>query len=319
MHDTIIFHIFYFNFRRDVCNMPANYGKEFPEAAAGTGANAVPASSPMKLIELEWTVQRYTYWENKREFVLETDVYPFWCLFAVESGSFSYGIGESKGTAGSGSFVLCPPSTPFRRSMSTPVLTFHFVLLSWKEPYPAFASAENNDNGGARLPVLIAPGNRQRLFDTFDKWRRIDSLSVPGRLPLLGHYWNDIWKTWCLEHSDAQHPRDGTRNEDELMNRAARRLEEQCAEPFGVKELAHELGLSSVQLIRRFRAAYRMTPGDYLTGLRMERACRLLRETRMTVEQIAASCGYATGYYLSRLFTSRIGVAPSEYRRRHRV
>jgi AraC-like DNA-binding protein len=204
--------------------------------------------------------------------------------------------------------------------MTTSTLTFHYVLLSRKEPHAAVVEDdEGRGNASSRLPVMFTPDNRQRLFDTFDKWRRIDTLSFPDRLLLIGHYWNDIWKTWCLERSEAHHSRDGAHSEDELMLRAAKRLEEQCAEPFGVKELADELGLSSVQLIRRFRSAYRTTPGDYLTGLRMERACRLLRETRMTVEQIAGSCGYATGYYLSRLFTSRIGVAPSEYRRRHRV
>lgn len=290
------------------------------EGNAQSDAGVRFAPSPLRLIELEWSVQDYTYWENKREFVMPADVYPHWCLFAVESGSFSYGIGESKGTAGSGSLVLCPPSVAFIRTMTTSTLTFHYVLLSRKEPNAAgVEDDEGRGDTSLRLPVMFTPDNRQRLFDTFDKWRRINTLSVPDQLSLIGHYWNDIWKTWCLERSEANPPRDDAHSKDEWMLRAAKRLEEKCAEPFGVKELADELGLSSVQLIRRFRSAYRTTPGDYLTGLRMERACRLLRETRMTVEQIAGSCGYATGYYLSRLFASRIGVAPSEYRRRHRV
>lgn len=286
-----------------------------------SGAPGSP-SPPQRLIGLEWSLHDYTYWENKREFAMKSDVYSLWCLFAVERGSFSYEIGEAKGTAGGGSLVLCPPSVPFGRRMASADLSFHFVLLSWQECEPTADANTRRERepGGANpeLPVMFTPDDRRRLFDTFDKWKRIDALAPSDRLRLLGHYWNDIWKTWCLERSAAGYPNDMF-VEDDLMLLAARRLEERCAAPFGVKELAAELGLSSVQLIRRFRASYRMTPGDYLTGLRLTRACRLLRETSMTVEQIAGSCGYATGYYLSRLFASRIGVAPSEYRRRHRV
>lgn len=288
-----------------------------PDSAASAGS---PRPASLKLAEPAWYVLSYNYWESKREFLLPVDTYPTWCLFAVEDGAFAYEIGDAQGTAGGGSLVLCPPSVPFGRKMISSALTFHFALLGRGE-----AHTENAENGeavvsGASVPVSFTPSDRQRLFDTFDKWKRIYALTGIDGYPLLTHYWNDIWKTWCLEHIRPHDPRSAAAVAgDDLMNRAARRLEERCAEPFGVRQLADELGLSPVQLIRRFRAAYNMTPGDYMTALRLERACRLLRETRMTVEQIASACGYATGYYLSRLFAARIGVTPSEYRKRHRV
>lgn len=284
-----------------------------------TEINTWPTLPPQRLAELEWNVIGYHYWDNKREFLLQTDVYEYWCLFAVEDGSFAYEIGNVQGTAGSGSVVLCPPLSDFRRTMLAPALTFHFVQLSLKDRHRNCGESEGEGMKTDSLPVQFTPGDRQRLFDTFDKWRKIDELSLPNQHDLLSHYWNDVWKTWCLERTVTAVSRDGARSDDELMSLAARRLEARCAEPFSVKELADELGLSSVQLIRRFRSAYKVTPGDYLTGLRMEKACRLLRETRMTVEQIALACGYATGYYLSRLFAAQIGISPSEYRNRHRV
>ncbi|GAA3402911.1 helix-turn-helix domain-containing protein [Paenibacillus hodogayensis] len=283
-------------------------------------AHAESPTSPLRLAVLEWSARSYTYWESKREFALPVDTYPTWCLFAVEQGSFAYRIGEEQGIADSGSLVLCPPSVAFGRRMITEDLTFHFVLLTLlSEAWRAADWKNVNKETGPPLPVRFEPENRQRLFDTFGQWRRCGSLALPDRLSFITHYWNDIWKTWCLERIRPDRLADDEPCSDKLMLRAARRLEQQCSVPFGVKELAGELGLSPVQLIRRFRAAYRITPGDYLTGLRLERACRLLRESRMTVEQIAASCGYATGYYLSRLFAARFGIVPSEYRKRHRV
>ncbi|WP_158289547.1 helix-turn-helix domain-containing protein [Paenibacillus flagellatus] len=286
---------------------------------ADKGAAASPQAGREPIVEaapgweeLRWTMTGYTYWDAKREFLLETDKYDAWCLFAVESGAFAYGIGESSGTAGSGDLVLCPPSVPFRRTLVSEALTFHFALLRI-DLVPA-------PNAGPPLPVRFTPSDRGRLFDSFAKWRRIGSLGLPSSYPLLSHYWNDIWTSWCLERlTDSSSGRSSRSAPDDLMAQAARKLEERYAEPYGVKQLSAELGLSPVQLIRRFRAAYRMTPGDYLTSVRIERACRLLRETRLTVDRIAAACGYASGYYLSRLFAARVGLAPSEYRKRHRL
>ncbi|MBD2864834.1 helix-turn-helix domain-containing protein [Paenibacillus oceani] len=281
--------------------------------------DASPAAFPAfsSLFGLHWQVNEYTYWEKKQEFLLDTDTYPSWCLFAVENGSFSYEIGETSGVASSGVLVLCPPHVPFSRTMTAPGLSFHYARLDLIRRCPVSESEETDSRPA--IPVSITPGDRRRLFDSFAKWKTISPLPIAERQKLLSHYWNDIWTSWCLELLSAPNPRSLQPPQDELMNRAAKLLEQHCSQPYGVKELAHELGLSSVQLIRRFRCAYRLTPGDYLTSLRMERACRMLRETRMTVDQIAAVCGYATGHYLSRLFAARIGVAPSEYRKRHRV
>lgn len=302
--------------RNQTKTQPLGHGgpKELSIPGNASSERGKPPQRPSEL-EWAWEVKGYTYWEQKRDFSLKTDKYPFWCLFAVEHGSFEYAIGERQGIAGSGSLVLCPPFIAFRRFMQSPFLTFHFVALE-----PAFpASPPLAEPEEAKLPACFAPADRQRLFGTFDKWKQIGALRGANRLSLIAHYWNDIWKTWCLECPDANGPRPDGANADELMNMAARRLEARSDEPFGVKELAHELGLSPVQLIRRFRSAYGITPGNYLTSIRLERACRLLRESRMTVEQIAAACGYATGYYLSRLFAARIGMTPSEYRRQNRV
>jgi AraC-like DNA-binding protein len=291
-------------------------GTGMPLAAQHLTQGLNMPQTELRAAGLEWRVQRYMFWKNKREFLLESDVYPHWCLFAVEDGSFYYAFGEAEGKAGSGSLVLCPPSVPFRRRMLAPSMTFHFILLSLGLEEPVSPEHIGND---FQIPVCFTPGDRQRLFDTFDKWKRIDALKLGNSMTLISHYWNDIWKTWCLEHAGPRISGESGRNTDELMNRAAMRLKERFTESFGVAVLADELGLSPVQLVRRFRAAYRITPGEYLTRLRMERACLLLRDTRLTVDEIATACGYATGNYLSRVFNARIGVSPSEYRKRHRI
>jgi len=270
----------------------------------------------------EWSVAFHVYWPKKEEFQLEEDRYEQWCLFAVESGEFEFEIGDARGTAGSGDLVLCPPNVPFRRRVVRPPLSFHFIRMSRIGPNGEPIRDSNGDEAAvleSRLCGLLPSAGRARLLDTLDKCRSIGQLPPSDRDRLLSHYINDLWKSVWLERQLAESADMRPFVHDETMALAAERIRQRCGEPFSINALADELGFSPVQLIRRFRAAFGTTPGDYLTALRLERACRLLRETRMTIDQIASSCGYATGYYLSRLFAARIGTTPSEYRRRHRI
>ena len=75
-------------------------------------------------------------------------------------------------------------------------------------------------------------------------------------------------------------------------------------------KLAAELGISPVQLSRRFSKSIGMTPSSYLSHIRLEKAQSLLIETSLPLEQIAQACGFSNGFYLSRVFTKIMKVSP---------
>ncbi|SEF37748.1 AraC family transcriptional regulator [Amycolatopsis pretoriensis] len=110
-------------------------------------------------------------------------------------------------------------------------------------------------------------------------------------------------------------PAGGTpRREDARMRAAVAFLRERLAEPVTVADLADEVHLSVYHLVRVFRAATGQTPHRFLTALRVEEAKRLLRETGLPLERIAARCGFATAGALSAAFVRHTGVRPSVYR-----
>lgn len=55
---------------------------------------------------------------------------------------------------------------------------------------------------------------------------------------------------------------------------------------------------------------------QYVKMKRLERAKRLLRNTRVTIADIAVRCGYQDARYFSRMFKRCTGMLPVEYRRR---
>ena len=84
---------------------------------------------------------------------------------------------------------------------------------------------------------------------------------------------------------------------------------------FGVKEMARLANLSRAHFSRAYRQLRGHPVRDTLNHMRMTEAKRLLRETSMTVTEIAARLNYSTPMAFERMFKSAAGQAPSTWRR----
>jgi AraC-like DNA-binding protein len=95
------------------------------------------------------------------------------------------------------------------------------------------------------------------------------------------------------------------------------RLHDGFAEPLTTAQLAQQAGLSISQFERNFRKAFGTSPHQYLVGIRVEHACRLLTETDDTVSAVAQRCGFYDHAHFTRAFAALMGTSPSGYRRDH--
>jgi len=82
-----------------------------------------------------------------------------------------------------------------------------------------------------------------------------------------------------------------------------------------VSDLAREAHLSVSRFHKLFKAHLKTTPMDYIKGVRLWEACRMLREHDFTVGQIAARTGFCDQFHLSREFKRRFGASPRQYRK----
>jgi AraC family transcriptional regulator len=92
-------------------------------------------------------------------------------------------------------------------------------------------------------------------------------------------------------------------------------MAEHTAEEFNLERLAAQAGLSRFHFERLFKAATGVSPSRYHIDLRMNEARRLLRETRMSVVDVALEVGYTNPSHFAQLFRREIGLSPSDYRR----
>lgn len=90
------------------------------------------------------------------------------------------------------------------------------------------------------------------------------------------------------------------------------------AETITLEELVSISGMSRTNYIRMFESAVGTSPINYLIGLRIEEASRLLRSTDRSITDIAFDVGFSDSNYFSRQFRKTHGQSPREYRKRHR-
>jgi transcriptional regulator GlxA family with amidase domain len=83
---------------------------------------------------------------------------------------------------------------------------------------------------------------------------------------------------------------------------------------FTVKCLAKILNRSSRQLARLFRQHTGQTIQDYRDHLRLERGRQLLRNTELSVKEIAGLCGFGNTRQFARLWKKKTGRTPGESR-----
>jgi AraC-like DNA-binding protein len=85
--------------------------------------------------------------------------------------------------------------------------------------------------------------------------------------------------------------------------------------PWTVKGLARRAGMAKSSFSERFRDAVGRPPLQYLTDVRMQKACELLARSDMAVKSVAVTVGYESASSFSSAFKRRIGCGPAEYRK----
>ena len=80
-------------------------------------------------------------------------------------------------------------------------------------------------------------------------------------------------------------------------------------------ELAALVGIHPAHLNRVFKRHFGVPVGVYLRQLQIERARRLLAETRISLAHLAIDTGFCDQSHFARVFKSVTGTTPSDYRR----
>ena len=101
---------------------------------------------------------------------------------------------------------------------------------------------------------------------------------------------------------------------EQIVQKVMIYLRENYSEQIDFASVAEAHAISAPYLSRLFHEYAGISPSQYLTGYRMEQAKKLLRDSRLTIGEIAARVGYPDPFHFSKVFKNKVGVCPSQFR-----
>lgn len=131
-----------------------------------------------------------------------------------------------------------------------------------------------------------------------------------SRQMLLKDYFNSSMSSVKVKDGIVLHPED-----EELIQNVTdfikNNIDDELLSPSSIAEF---VGVSKATLYRKFKEIIDKTPSEFVRGIRLEYAAKLLRTTKLTVSEIMFKCGFSNKSYFYREFLKQYGVSPKDYR-----
>lgn len=263
-----------------------------------------PLASSLYVTDIGYYPRAYNHYRQRLEPITENVL-----IYCME-GSGWYRIGEDTEPhipLRTGEFVILPAGKSHAYGADEDPWTIYWIHFAGE--HAAIYSE------GMQTPHRIAPhinsriSNRNNLFDeilmAMSDYENIESLRYASSL--MHSYLASMRYLYQYRHTQKQVSIDP-------IEASIHYMRENIENKVSLDEVAKYVGYSPSHFSALFRQRMGESPLNYFNKLRIERACELLRETDMKINQICYKVGIEDNYYFSRLFSQKTGVSPTEYR-----
>ena len=127
---------------------------------------------------------------------------------------------------------------------------------------------------------------------------------------------------WCLlklTHETIEKAPVGKNLSMERLKSMISYIEEHYMDSINLERIAEAASISTRECSRCFQKNIHITPTEYLTKYRLNRAMNLLLETTMSILEISELCGFSSSGYFSKLFTKEHQITPAAFRKQYKL
>lgn len=136
-------------------------------------------------------------------------------------------------------------------------------------------------------------------------------------LCLIGHLY--LFLDALIQSSSTRRKAGGTRLQDFYIQEAVTYMEHNYHRELTIEEIADVCNLNRSYFSKLFKENMGCPPQEFLIRLRLARATELMRDTKASIGDISASCGYPNQLHFSRAFKKRYNVSPREWRAQNKA
>lgn len=249
-------------------------------------------------------------------------------LHCVFSGAISYEFGDvHPAVTIPGGFVLAIPAGVRHRAVNTEGAPSVRLVTRWLRPF-------------GRIPY--SPFSLSELKDIFQA-AGAQPFEVRRMSPRLTRAAREIFR--ALEEHDATHvrrlaawnflaeaansdqtlrsgngmpaPDMAAGNADVVIKALCTYIQKRIGEPIRMTDLVKASGYSERRLFSLFQERIGLTPGNYITRCRIDRARELIAApSRPSLLDVALSCGFSSASHFSSVFRKYVGESPRSYLKR---
>ena len=188
-------------------------------------------------------------------------------------------------------------------SKNTPIDNYRRNTAQYTEPL-------SNNPLITNIPNIFVPRHVTDLtvlFDVLSKQVNLNSPSAHLCFEEILHIINAD-----LLHSKRKLLKSGKTPADDVLTYINKNFYKQLT----LNELADLACINKSYLVRLFKSQYGATPVEYLIQCRINHAKDLLVNTGISIEEIAAACGYNNSSFFYTQFKSIVGITPLQYRKK---
>ena len=158
----------------------------------------------------------------------------------------------------------------------------------------------------------------ERLIKTSEQITRLGAdVLASDFYPTLDTYqWKDGNPAYALHRIEEQYCHAGGKGHSDAVQKAIHYILTNVEKRIMLQDVADFACVSSGYLSTLFKREYQQNLVDFVNQTKIDRACELLQEKKLRINEISYMLGYENAYYFTRVFRNHTGMTPSEFRER---
>ncbi len=154
--------------------------------------------------------------------------------------------------------------------------------------------------------------NQTEIADAFHSlftaWKKGD------RFLLLSKFYNLV----SLLRESNKFPQNNALADEGILSRAINHMNLNLDKNYKINDLVNDLCIDRSYFSKIFKKKYNLSPYQYFTRLKLQKAEYLIKNTTYNITQISDMLGFTDHYMFSKAFKRRFGVSPLALRRNHK-